>query len=1200
MNMARAAFLHSKRSGNELCMLLCFATCMWLCCSMAEGSEKSAADSPGLSFPAPRFRPMATDVSGLDCTVIKLDGTWRIHPSPPEGFHAQPAEGPGWSDFTVPGQWLQQGFDIPRDKTAGVATTFEVPESWARKRIFLRFDAIHGGTDYWLNGQHLGTSENLFTPVEFEVTDAVLPGRHNRLVLAMKVDTPSETISFSSNYAFHNLGGIDRSVRLFVLPAIHIARLHYETILDEAYRDATLVLNTVIDNPGDAAVSGLSLGVQLEDPKGKAVSLRQSEFPLKGVKRGENAMAIRIPVTNPLKWNAEKPHLYHLSVRLMQGDTALETVEQTVGFRSIEIKNKQLYINGTLVKILGTGLHQVNPLSGRADTAKYAAEDVRLMKEANLNYTRTCHYPYPREFLDECDRQGLYVECEAPFCWSAGNNDLKMVEYFLAGTAAMVEYNRDHPSIIIWSLLNETPFGQCFVETFKFVRKQDPSRLITNQERAGDCEISGWHYGPFPFDDHPDVRDIPRPTLYGEYMPIMSDHFPEQYELNPGLDVTWSEGQNSNSSYVSQLQHSPHVIGGAMWGLIDDEFVFADRSTKGYGRWGLIDAWRRPKSTWWDCKLMHSPAWVPVREIEWSPGQRSVTVPVENRYSFTDLGELRCTWEVNGVSGTCELDVPPRTNGTIPVSIQRGTKVGDRITLRFEDARGVLVSAHGVRLVGPSKQYFTFSGTSKMKTRTIKMDGEFSEWKDVPELTVDEFAEKAGDAKEGNDIENVWMAADDDNLYFCIQCARAITKPSTWSPTFVVVDIDSDAATGYPSKPLGIDYLVQPFSEGRTDLMIHRRRADANHKGWSAWHDAVIVADAYVVGRGEQSDRVELRVPWKALGIADAPDARFRFRVEDGSIGLYPDSGDWAPNSEGQRAMPAPTAGRPDWSDDGKVIRVRGDSFMLKLDKLNGRLLDVEGGKQVPLIELPSPFFARAEPLNMRGPHKPQGLPYAEYPDPKTRKVGSLTIEERDRAVAIVVDESYTDFKGSCVLLVDTAGRAMVTYEYEYTGERFTAGEMGLRFLVDETCREIRWRRNAEWDVYPEDHIGRAIGIATAERPDSKGEIEYPPFLKRPPWSWALDENEFGTRDFRGTKHHICEAALLAPDGSGIRVDSDGTTTDVRANLSADGVEFHVLNGFKPARPMGGGYHLWHFRSIGTGYTLSGRFSIQLLAAGGN
>ena len=147
------------------------ALILWAALTVAESA---------LSFTPPQFRPMADRVAGTESPVMPLDGAWRINPLPQDDFQTAPTTGPGWSDFTVPGQWLQQGFGVPRDRAVAVAADFEIPKSWADKRIILRFDAVHGGTDYWLNAKHVGYSENLFTPVEFDVTEAVRTAGTNR------------------------------------------------------------------------------------------------------------------------------------------------------------------------------------------------------------------------------------------------------------------------------------------------------------------------------------------------------------------------------------------------------------------------------------------------------------------------------------------------------------------------------------------------------------------------------------------------------------------------------------------------------------------------------------------------------------------------------------------------------------------------------------------------------------------------------------------------------------------------------------------------------------------------------------------------------------------------------------------------------------------------------------------------------------
>ena len=613
---------------------------------------KGSVPFADLCFVPPRFRPMAEEVAGLETSIVLLDGTWRIRANPPKVFQTQPTGGTEWSDFQVPGQWLQQGFDIATDKVVGVATDFVIPESFRGKRLFLRFDAVHGGAHYWLAGHDLGYSENLYTPVEFDVTGLTLPGQRNHLALTIKVDTPSETASHASGYAFHNLGGIDRSVRLFALPDVHLADLGCETLLDAAYRNATLVLSVAIDNTRPTAVSDLSLRITLTDPRGKAVDLPQREFALGQISPGEHLESKRIAVSDPLKWSAEKPHLYVLKVELCQGRDLLERVNRNVGFRTIEVKDSQLRLNGKRIKLSGVNRHEIDPLTGRAATAIHAQEDARLLREANFNYVRTSHYPPTREFLDACDRLGLYIECEAPYCWTRGGrgeDDPRETKSFLTATAAMLRYHGEHPSVILWSLANESGSGpdgpnrlpENFAATLEFCRRQDASRpVLFNNEWNRDgaaCDVSVLHYAAVGLDDNPLIKDDPRPVLLDEYFPPQTFVFAEELKLNPGLDiVNWSLGQNSPNSHWSRLYESTRAAGGAIWAGIDEEFYFRDGTVKGYGPWGFLDVWRRPKSLWWDAKRIHAPVWIPVRRLDYDPGQAVLRVPVENRYAFTD------------------------------------------------------------------------------------------------------------------------------------------------------------------------------------------------------------------------------------------------------------------------------------------------------------------------------------------------------------------------------------------------------------------------------------------------------------------------------------------------------------------------------------------------------------------------------------
>ena len=342
-----------------------------------------------LFFEPVHYRPLPERTAKLDTNCLLLNGEWALHPAPTNDVRAQPLDGQGWRPFKVPGQWLQQGFNVPPDKAVAVAREFTLPESWAGNRVILRFDAIHAGTRYWLNGRALGYSENLFTPVEWDITETVRFGRTNRLDLEMKVTTVSEKLSVSSDYAFHNLGGIDRSVRVFALAPTHIRQLRLNAGLDNKYQDGELRLNLGLES-GVPAGGDLELLVQLRDPDGKPTQHSHSRVPI-GAFTGTKALDFVTQVARPLQWSAEKPHLYGLTLELRQGGTTLERVERNIGFRTVEIRGSQLYVNGQRIKAAGVCHHEMDPLTGRADTARHAETDVRLLKAANLNWIRTSH-----------------------------------------------------------------------------------------------------------------------------------------------------------------------------------------------------------------------------------------------------------------------------------------------------------------------------------------------------------------------------------------------------------------------------------------------------------------------------------------------------------------------------------------------------------------------------------------------------------------------------------------------------------------------------------------------------------------------------------------------------------------------------------------------------------------------------------------
>jgi beta-galactosidase len=519
-----------------------------------------------------------------------------------------------------------------------------------------------------------------------------------------------------------SLGGVDRAVRIYALPRLHVSSLRLNAGLDKEYRDGELQIVLGLHNPDPEFQNGLAAAIQLFDAGGKSVEHSNPKVALDPLKPGLNPVNIESRVAHPLKWNAEQPNLYRLVIKLTRNGKLLEQIERNIGFRTVETKDRQLYVNGVRVKLAGVCHHEIDPLTGRANTMCHAEEDVKLFKSANLNDVRTSHYPPAQEFLDAADRYGLYVQSEAPLCWLAPTKDLTNLNAVLTPTSAMIDYHHAHPSVIVWSLANESHWSGLFDDSDKLCKQLDPTRpteidhTFTSEEKVT-CEIMNRHYQNLPYDQI--LKDDPRPFMHGECF-FTVYHERTDVTIDPGLRELWACGNAEPASdwgkscianlkahdglqpgiypgAWSYIYESTHCIGSELWCGIDDITYLpggkAISCENGNARWGLIDGWRRSKPELELGKFVFSPVWFPVRQLDYKPGQVSVRVPVENRYSFTDLSQLDFTWEANGAKGKAHTSAPPATKGEIEIPIRKGTPEGTTLLLRAIKGSGEVVSA---------------------------------------------------------------------------------------------------------------------------------------------------------------------------------------------------------------------------------------------------------------------------------------------------------------------------------------------------------------------------------------------------------------------------------------------------------------------------------------------------------------------------
>jgi beta-galactosidase len=677
---------------------------------------KTLPNEPVHLSPRPQF------VQGVAHPLISLNGQWKF--SPEMHPHAG-SDTSAWKNIAVPGEWVMQGFAVPPDGTGCYSRMLDIPADWAGHRVKLRFDSVNSDCTIFVNGQKVDDHEGGFVPFECDITGDLQQGS-NRLNVQVRTQTTSDTLGSVSQYAAHPVGGILRKVQLFALPNVNLSTQVLTTELTDGGDAATLSAYEVI--AVDAAkieAAGIDAGTiddsriefQLTSPDGKAI-------PIEGVGTDRFRQIIRFPIAHPQLWDSEHPRLYHLQTRLVKGKTITETIEQPVGFRQIEIKGNQVLVNFHPVKLLGVCRHEVSPLTGRSVSPELCRRDAELFRAANCNYIRTSHYPPSEEFLEAADELGLFVEDESALCWIQHNanaiwkqwdyRDPKFLPYMLQSNFQKMATGRDHPSVIIWSLGNESYWSPLWAEVMKRVAAVDPTRPITFHDQCwggynnnhNTAPIGVYHYpgmnGPAKCDTES------RPILFGEYSHIEC-YNRRELVTDPGMRDDWGRPQEK---MVDLIQAHPGCLGGAIWSGIDDIFHLPDGTIVGYGPWGIIDGWRREKPEYWHVKKTYSPIRVVDRDKPIAVGLTDLEIPIENRYNFSNLSEVKIDWAMGAQKGTTTSTIAPRTSGVLEIHLPQPTQAGQSLELSFTDPRGFICESESLK-VESSEQPAAFPVASK-------------------------------------------------------------------------------------------------------------------------------------------------------------------------------------------------------------------------------------------------------------------------------------------------------------------------------------------------------------------------------------------------------------------------------------------------------------------------------------------------------
>ncbi len=729
-----------------------------------------------------------------------------------------------WKNIQVPGSWETQGFGVPVYTSSGyifpsnppfldnddlpIGTyrkTFKLNENLEGKNIILHFGSIAGAATIYVNEKRVGYSKVSKTPAEFNITPFLKSGEN---ILAVQVFKWSDA-SYIEDQDFWRLAGIERDVFLIGRPNVSIEDFFVVSDLDSDYKNGLLKMDVTVRNFDSKKTKKHTVEVTLLDSQKKKIVSKKLELNSINAK-GTDTLSFEQEIDNPEKWSAEYPNLYSISIKLK--NAAQETVEVAgcqTGFRKIEIKNKQVLINGKPIVIRGTNLHEHHEKYGHYVDFATRLKDIQLMKQNNLNAIRTSHYPQSPEFYQLCDKYGIYVVDEANleahglYGWPeekqpSFNKDWK--GQLLDRTIRMFERDKNHPCVITWSLGNESDFGTNYEYTYQWLKENDKANRPVQFERANGNKFT-------------DIRAPMYP----------SPKWIEEYAKNPASDkplimceYAHSMGNSTGNldEYWNLIMSNPMLQGGFIWDWVDqglEAYNFEGKKYWIYGgdlggyRWphsenfcdnGLVNADRVIHPALNEVKKIYQPIGIKATDIE------KGIIKFFNYNLFTDLNTYDYSWKLfeNGkqiASNPFKVSCEPFANKEVSLNLPTiNYKPGSEFFLVVEatqrDATELIEKGHSIaseQFSFPQNNYFTNeSGNGELKITQSKNEflfesgevkgkinlksGRLSQYTYKGEwLILDDFRANFWRAPIDNDFGNqmpsrlnIWRAADN-NLF---------------------------------------------------------------------------------------------------------------------------------------------------------------------------------------------------------------------------------------------------------------------------------------------------------------------------------------------------------------------------------------------------------------------------------------------------
>ncbi len=557
-------------------------------------------------FPYQTVQQAVADIKLNSPYILDLNGTWKFnwvkHPDlRPQDFYKNDFDVSYWDNITVPSDWQLQGYgkpiytnvtypfeknppyvmrNSPKDTTKNTQNppfmmgnqydnytqkelpnpvgsyrrNFTVPENWNGSEVILHFAGVKSAFYVWVNGQKVGYSQGSMTPAEFDVTSFVKPGVNN---VSVEVYRWSDG-SYLEDQDFWRLSGIYRDVYLYAVPKVHLWDFGLKTVFNDDLTVADLNINLKFKNSGGSGAQTCDVyltrfGV---NPEGNPIA----SIPVKSVST-KKLLEIneKVTVQKPELWSAEIPNLYQVIFVLKDaaGKTT-EVISTPFGFRKIEIKDQQLWVNNKSVLLKGVNRHEHDPFTGRNVSLEMMKRDVELFKQFNINTVRTCHYPDHPDFYKLCDIYGIYVVDEANveshgmgYGPESLGHDLRWQKAHVDRVVRMVERDKNHPAVIIWSLGNEAGPGENFAACRDAIKARDTERPVHYERFNEVADIESTMYPSVTWLDETGAKDNPKPFFMCEYAHAMGNAVGNLQE------------------YWDVIESHKRLIGGCIWDWVD-------------------------------------------------------------------------------------------------------------------------------------------------------------------------------------------------------------------------------------------------------------------------------------------------------------------------------------------------------------------------------------------------------------------------------------------------------------------------------------------------------------------------------------------------------------------------------------------------------------------------------------------------------